>query len=109
MQTFLQDIFCWFIAKKLYDSVLQNELIKLLANHYTVDYNVQQDCLLYLQVPVSISTRELLKISQRWQVSHTEIFSIKNILDVDVCESTFSMMKQVNSKNRWNGRQNTGW
>jgi len=29
--------------KKLYDSVHQNALIKLLADHYTVDYNVQQD------------------------------------------------------------------
>jgi len=38
---FLQDIFCWFITKKLYDNVLQNALIKLLAD--TVDYNVQHD------------------------------------------------------------------
>jgi len=31
------------ITKKLYDSVLQNALIKLLADHSTVDYNVEQD------------------------------------------------------------------
>jgi len=40
---FIPDIFCWFITKKLYESVLQNALIKLLADHYTVDYNVELD------------------------------------------------------------------
>jgi len=65
MQTFLQDIFCWFITKKLYDSVLQNALIELLADHYTVNYNVQQDFffkilyLSFMQVPVSIKNQKL--------------------------------------------------
>ena len=40
---FLQNIFCWFVTKKLYDSVIQKALIKLLADQYSVDYNVQQD------------------------------------------------------------------
>jgi len=30
------------MAKKLYESVLQNALIKLLADHCTMDYNIQQ-------------------------------------------------------------------
>jgi len=34
-----------FITKKLYDSVLQNAHIKLPADYYIVDYNVQQDFL----------------------------------------------------------------
>jgi len=39
----MQDIICWFITKKLYDIVLQNALIKLLADHHTVDYNAELD------------------------------------------------------------------
>ena len=42
------NIFYWisFVdleTKKLYDSMLQHELMNLLADHYTVDYNFQQD------------------------------------------------------------------
>jgi len=57
----MQDIFCWFITKKLYDSVLQNALIKLLADHYTVDYNAELDFFSksFIQVPVSIKNPNL--------------------------------------------------
>jgi len=48
--------------------------------------------------------RELLEISQQRKISQTERFRTKNALDVwkhiRVCESTFSTMKQVKSKNR---------
>jgi len=60
---FMQDIFHWFITKKLYDSVLHNALIKLLADHYTGDYNVELDFfsktlyLSFIQVPVNIKSK----------------------------------------------------
>jgi len=51
-------------TNKLYDIVLQNALIKLLADHYTLDYcSTRLFCkLLYLsfmQVPVSIKNKKL--------------------------------------------------
>jgi len=39
MKTFFTRYICRFIIKKLYDSVLQNEHIKLLADHYN-DYKL---------------------------------------------------------------------
>jgi len=42
MQTFSTG-YLLLIYNKLYDSVLQNALIQLPADHYTVNYNVQQD------------------------------------------------------------------
>jgi len=51
------------MTKKLYDSVLHNALIKLLADHYTGDYNVELDFfsktlyLSFIQVPVNIKSK----------------------------------------------------
>ena len=61
MKTFFTGYLCWFIKKKLYDSMLPNEHIKLLADHY----NVQQDSfvlifyLSFVQLPVSIKNHKL--------------------------------------------------
>jgi len=54
---FLQDPLLMSKQTNFYDSVLQNELIKLLADHY----NVQQVILYlsFMQVPVSIKIHTL--------------------------------------------------
>jgi len=43
MQTFSTGYLLLIYNKETYDSVLQNALNKFLADHYTVDYNAEQD------------------------------------------------------------------
>jgi len=43
MQTFPSGYLLFIYNKQFYYNVLQNALIKPLADHHTEDYNVQQD------------------------------------------------------------------